>query len=170
MDEDLAPTSGRRPRNTSVGFTLSQLGFATSRRFGEIVGSLGLEPRHFAVLHAAGDDAGQSQQALAERLAIPASTMVALVDHLESQGLLERRRHPDDRRTHTLHLTPKGVEMVGRIVKLGDELERRIADGFSIVERAELMALLNRIAENLGVAPGALPDQGTGQRPEPVPG
>ena len=45
---------------------------------------------------------GQSQQALAERLGIPPSRMVALVDQLEEMGLLERRPDPEDRRVRGL--------------------------------------------------------------------
>src|SRR5215469_11002922 len=96
----------------SVGFTLSQLGFATSRRFGQIVATLGLEPRHFALLRAVHGADGQSQQALAERLRIPASTMVSLIDYLENEGLLERRPHPTDRRTRLLHLTGQGAKVL----------------------------------------------------------
>ena len=33
------------------------------------------------------------------------AAMVGLVDDLEAQGLLERRRHPTDRRANALHLT-----------------------------------------------------------------
>ncbi|HLX78685.1 MAG TPA: MarR family transcriptional regulator, partial [Acidimicrobiales bacterium] len=78
---------------------MSQLGFENSRQFAEIVGTIGLEPRHFALLRAVREYQGDSQQAIAERLGVPASTMVALIDQLERDGLLERVRHPSDRRT-----------------------------------------------------------------------
>ena len=81
----------------SVGFALSQIGLETSRQFGEVMGTLGLEPRHFAVLHAVQRDEDQTQQAIGDLLAIPASTMVAIVDHLEGEGLIERRPHVSDR-------------------------------------------------------------------------
>src|SRR5215469_147647 len=58
----------------SVGFALSQLGLATSSRFGQLVGTVGLEPRHFAVLRAVRARDGQSQHAVADRLQIPPST------------------------------------------------------------------------------------------------
>src|SRR5579875_2274223 len=147
------------PAGPSVGFTLSQLGFATSRRFGQIVGTLGLEPRHFALLRAVREADGQPQQAVAERLGIPASTMVSLVDQLEARSLLERRPHPADRRTRLLHLTGRGEAVLEEATALG-------AQG----ERAQLLSLLRRVAANIGLADGELPDRGTGQRPEPVPG
>lgn len=150
----------------SVGFTLSQLGFATSRRFGQIVGTLGLEPRHFALLRAVRAADGQSQQAIAERLRIPASTMVSLIDYLENEGLLERRPHPTDRRSRRLHLTSRGAEVLDQATTLGAELEGTICAGLSAAERDTLLDLLARVAANMGVASAELPDHGTGQRPE----
>jgi DNA-binding MarR family transcriptional regulator len=154
----------------SVGFTLSQLGFATSSRFGQIVGTLGLEPRHYALLRAVRAADGQSQQAVAERLQIPPSTMVSLVDHLEKQGLLQRRPHSTDRRTRQLHVTDRGAQVLGEATRLGDEWEQQICAGLSSAERDELLALLRRVAANIGVGQDTLPDRGTGLRPQPLPG
>jgi DNA-binding MarR family transcriptional regulator len=166
--DEQARTDGRAAAPPSVGFTLSQLGFATSRRFGQLVGTLGLEPRHFALLRAVHEADSQSQQAVAERLHIPASTMVGLIDHLEQEGLLERRPHPSDRRTRLLHLTRHGKEVLGKATRLGAEWERTICAGLSTAEREQLLSLLQRVAINIGVADGELPDQGTGQRPDPL--
>src|SRR5512132_1688024 len=92
----------------SVGFLISQLGFFSSKRFMEALRPVGIDPREFLLMRFVAASEGQSQQALAERMAIPASRMVALVDHLEEAGLLERRLDPEDRRVRWLHLTRKG--------------------------------------------------------------
>src|ERR687886_2993008 len=96
------------PRSTppfrSVSFMLSSLGYAISRRFHQVLAPLELEPSEFAVLRAVGVGEGQSQHALAERLRISSSHMVAIVDRLEERALLERRPHERDRRVRTLHL------------------------------------------------------------------
>jgi DNA-binding MarR family transcriptional regulator len=164
------PSAAASAAGPSVGFTLSQLGFATSSRFGQIVGTLGLEPRHYALLRAVRASDGQSQQAVAERLQIPPSTMVSLVDHLEQEGLLQRRQHSTDRRTRQLHLTESGGRVLDKAIQLGAEWEQQICAGLSRAERDELLGLLRRVAANIGVGQETLPDQGTGQRPQPVPG
>lgn len=130
--------------------------------------TLGLEPRHFALLREVRDVEGQSQQAVAGRLQIPASTMVSLIDHLEQQALLERRPHSTDRRTRLLHLTEHGTEVLGQAIRLGAEWEKAICVGLSAAEREQLLALLQRVADNIGVTEGELPDRGTGHRPEPL--
>ena len=43
----------------SVGFLLSQLGYATSRNFRQTLAPLGLEPRQFAMLRFIGTDEGR---------------------------------------------------------------------------------------------------------------
>ena len=150
----------------SVGFSLSQIGLETARQFGEIVGALGLEPRHFAVLHAVQRAEGQAQQAIADRLAIPASTMVAIVDHLEGEGLLERRPHPTDRRTRVLLLTARGELLLTRALSAAQVQEARICTGLGPRERDQLLALLGRISQNLEIPSSALPDRGSGHRPQ----
>jgi DNA-binding MarR family transcriptional regulator len=149
----------------SVGFTLSQLGLATSRRFSQITGTLGLEPRHIALLRAVSAADGQSQQAVAERLRIPPSTMVALIDYLEQQEMLQRRPHPSDRRARLLYLTGHGKEVLGKAAGLSAEWENTICAGLSAAQRVQLQVLLRHVAVNVGVAEGELPDHGAGNRP-----
>ena len=90
------PEAERPPR--SVGFLISQLGFFSSKGFMEALEPVGIDPREFLLMRFVAASEGQSQQALAERLGVPASRMVALVDHLEEAGLMERRPNPEDRR------------------------------------------------------------------------
>ena len=163
-----SPDPGATGPSNSVGFSLSQVGLETARQFGDVVGALGLEPRHFAVLHAVHRDEGQSQQAIGDQLVIPASTMVAIVDHLEGKGLVERRHRVADRRTRTLHLTARGEALLSKALVAAMGQEDRICAGFEPGERAQLLALLRRVSRNLGVPPTALPDRGSGVRPHQI--
>ena len=86
------------PPFRSVAFMLSSLGFAISRRFHKVLDPLELEPGEFALLRAVAANEGEPQNALAERLRISPSWMVAIVDVLETRGLLERKPHTRDRR------------------------------------------------------------------------
>jgi DNA-binding MarR family transcriptional regulator len=163
MDDQ--PTVGSVAGRPSVGFMLSQLGLATSSRFGQLAATVGLEPRHYAVLRAVRARDGQSQQTVADRLQIPPSTMVSLVDHLEQQGWLERRPDAADRRTRQLHLTRRGGQVLDRATRLGDEWEHQICAGLSDTEREQLLGLLRRVATNIGIGQETLPDRGIGLRP-----
>ena len=157
--------SGPNQLRNSVGFSLSQLGLETARQFGDIVSTFGLEPRHFAVMHEVRRREGQAQQAIADHLAIPASTMVAIVDHLEEKGLVERRPHLTDRRTRILRLTARGDSLLSETLDAAQRQEARICLGLEPHERNELLDILSRIAHNLDLPTSALPDRGSGQRP-----
>lgn len=149
MPVDVAQT----PFN-SVGFNLSSLGYAVSRRFRQTLAPLQLEPREFALLRAVAAAEGQSQQAIGERLQIPASRMVAFVDALQQRDLLERRPNPQDRRAHALHLTEQGRDMLARAMTAAAAFENELCADLQGGEREQLLDLLLRVAPQLGLRPG----------------
>ncbi len=59
-------------------------------------------------LHELDTDAALSQRDLAERLRLEKSTVSRLVADLESRGLLNRERDPDNRRVYRLLITDQG--------------------------------------------------------------
>jgi DNA-binding MarR family transcriptional regulator len=150
------PAPDRPPR--SVGFLISQLGFFSSKRFAEALAPLEIGPREFLLLRFVAASEGQSQQALAERLDVPASRMVALVDHLEEQGLLERRPDPGDRRVRGLYLTRKGRKTLERAAKVAIDYEAKLCSCLDEGERDQLIDLLQKLQEGQtelrGVHPG----------------
>ena len=154
--EDGAQPAGATapPTARSVGFTVSSLGFAIADRFAQTLAPLGLEPREFALMRAVSAAEGQTQQAIAAGLQVPASRMVALVDALEARGLIERRHNPHDRRARELHLTPSGAELLANALARATALERELCAGMSAEEREQLLELLQRVGDALGVPPG----------------
>lgn len=144
----------RHPPFRTVGFTLSSLGYAVSRRFQATLAPLRLEPREFALLRAVAAAEGQSQQSLGERLQIPASRMVAFVDALQERGLLERRANPQDRRAHALHLTDAGNELLERATTEAIAFERDLCAELDGEERERLLDAMERVGRRLGQEPG----------------
>jgi DNA-binding MarR family transcriptional regulator len=153
-DRSHTPSSSETPPFRAVGFLLSSLGHAVAAQFSARLAPLELEPRQFALLRRVGLHEGGSQQAMGERLAIPPSRMVALVDELELRKLLERRPSPNDRRAHALHLTPIGKRLLARATELAVAFERELTEDLDAAERTRLIDQLDRIAERLGIPPG----------------
>jgi DNA-binding MarR family transcriptional regulator len=141
----------------SVGYSLSALGFAVAQRFRQALAPLELEPRDFSLLRAVGAAEGEPQHAVAERLGIPPSRMVALVDALEGRGLLERRPNSRDRRARALHLTAPGKRQLARAMAVAVAFERELCGGLSEAERERLLRLLGRLGEGLGLASAGSP-------------
>jgi DNA-binding MarR family transcriptional regulator len=150
------PVAEQAPR--SVGFLISQLGFFSSRGFMEALEPVGIGPKEFLLMRFVDSSQGQSQQALAERLGVPPSRMVALVDHLEDAGLLERRPDPEDRRVRGLHLTRKGRGALERAAQIAIDYETRLCAGINREEREQLIDLLQKLQASQthlrGVHPG----------------
>jgi DNA-binding MarR family transcriptional regulator len=141
---------------------LSQLGYLVSRRFHHALADFGIEPRHFALMRAIEDIDGPPQSAVSERLHIPPSTMVALVDALEARGLIQRRPHATDRRSRALYITDAGFDLLDRATEVAIGVERAVCAGLTDGERVALVGLLQRVARNLdaiaGVHPGLTTD------------
>jgi len=150
------PVAEEAPR--SVGFLISQLGFFSSKGFMGALEPIGIGPREFLLMRFVAAAEGQSQQALAERLGVPASRMVAMVDHLEEAGLVERRADPEDRRVRGLHLTRKGRGVLQKASKIAIDYETRLCAGINREEREQLIDLLQKLQEShthlRGVHPG----------------
>ncbi len=152
----MPPVPDQPPR--SVGFLISQLGFFSAKRFTKALEPLDIGPREFLLLRFVAASAGQSQQALAQRLGVPPSRMVGLVDELEERGLVARQPHPGDRRVRGLHLTKKGQATLERAAKVAIEYEQRLCEPLEEGEREKLIDLLHKVQEGQtelrGVHPG----------------
>jgi DNA-binding MarR family transcriptional regulator len=143
------------PPFRSVAFLLSSLGYAISRRFQEMLGPLELEPGEFALLRAVAASDGEAQNALAERLHISPSWMVAIVDDLERRELLERRPHARDRRVRNLHLTAAGKKLLRQAERKAQEFDGQVTEPLSEAELEQLLELLHRVAAGVDLQPGA---------------
>jgi DNA-binding MarR family transcriptional regulator len=130
----------------SVGFLLSKLGMTSAHRFAEALEPLGIDPRHFGILRIIAMTEGQSQQQLGEALHVPPSRMVALIDDVENRGLVERRRNPNDRRAHALHLTAKGRKLYDKATVIATATEEQLCAGLGDRERDQLLCLLHKLA------------------------
>jgi DNA-binding MarR family transcriptional regulator len=145
------------PFGHSVGFLLSQLGYAVTRRFGSELGSLAIEPRHFGLLRSLKAVARPSQQALGESLHIPPSSVVALLDQMEQKGLVQRRLDPADRRVRLVELTEEGNSVLARAMDIAIAIEETVCAGWDTDERESMIAKLQQVARNMGLVLGVHP-------------
>jgi DNA-binding MarR family transcriptional regulator len=123
---------------------------ASHTRIAEALESLGLTPALFGVLNFLGAREGAIQQEIGTAMGIDPSTMVALIDELESSGLARRRPHPKDRRAREVVITPKGRRTLERGRGLAAQVEDDVLRGLTAAERRQLLMLLRRA---LGSAP-----------------
>ncbi|GAA0945455.1 MarR family transcriptional regulator [Pseudonocardia zijingensis] len=138
-------------------FLLAAVGAHAAARFAERVAALDLTPPQVGLLGLIAASPGQSQQQVAQVLGMPPSRLVGLVDALADRGLVERRRNPDDRRLHALHITEAGRAVLDEIGAVGRAHDDALCRSLDADERETLRALLSRIAADQGLRPGVHP-------------
>ncbi|MGI5215463.1 MarR family winged helix-turn-helix transcriptional regulator [Plantactinospora sp. CA-290183] len=110
----------------------------------------GLTPAGMTVLFVLLRRGESTHREMAERCFVRPATLTGVVDTLERDGLVERRRDPTDRRTVRLGLTAKGEEQARTLVDLIDRnppLTSVDADpAKAAVVRAFLLELIQRMS------------------------
>ena len=144
-------------RGPFTAFLLAQIGAHAARQFAERLSPLKLMPPHAGILRRLAHSSGVSQRELADNLGMHASRLVAVVDELESLGLVVREGNTDDRRTYSLQITPQGRETLKEIAKVSQQHNESLCAALSPDEREVLAGLLQRIADQQGLIRGVHP-------------
>jgi MarR family transcriptional regulator, lower aerobic nicotinate degradation pathway regulator len=128
-------------------FLLKRLGFAAKSRSLEVYEQEGLNPYHYAILALLDEGMPETQAAIADALGYDRGTLVGLLDELEEQKLVERKRDPDDRRRHLVRLTSDGRRTLGRLRAFAARVEEAFLAPLDAAQRESLHALLLLLAE-----------------------
>lgn len=167
----MSSAPGDNNRSDGVAFLLAQLGHHAATLFAEQVASIDLTPPHAGILRAIAAKPGRSQQDLSAQLGMLPSRIVVYVDELEQRGCVERRRNPDDRRLHALHLTPAGKKLLRKLSQLARQHERRLTTALDPAQYEALRGLLTTVAQQQGLTPHVHPGYRTlvqGRTPTPL--
>jgi MarR family transcriptional regulator, lower aerobic nicotinate degradation pathway regulator len=133
-------------------------------RFAEALEPLGLTTALFALLNVLGTREGAIQQELGAAMGIDPSTMVSLVDQLETAGLARRRPRPTDRRAREVAITAKGRRVLQRARQLAMHEQDEVLRGLSSAERRQLLALLRRALDSAPPQSPWTAEEGTSQQ------
>jgi DNA-binding MarR family transcriptional regulator len=114
-----------------------------------VLGPLELRPRHLVTLTLLRDHGEVTQQALAELLALDSTNVVGVLNELEEQGLILRRRVPTDRRRHVVDLTDAGRERLASAEFALLAAEDEVLAALSFEQRNQLAGLLALAVEGL---------------------
>jgi DNA-binding MarR family transcriptional regulator len=110
--------------------------------------AFGLRARHVIALTLLRDLGEQNQSDLHATFGMDPTNVVALLNELEADDLVERRRSPQDRRRHTVSLTPAGGTRLKEVERLLTGVEQRVLDPLTREEQQTLYALLSRATES----------------------
>jgi DNA-binding MarR family transcriptional regulator len=144
---DSSPPQPSRPEvlDRRLTFLLRRVTDAAARLANAALAPLGIGVRHYAVLAVLEATGAPSQRTIADTLSIDRATVVALVDDLEEQGLVQRTRSRQDRRANAVRLTEEGQQLLERAHALMDSCEQSFLETLPLAERAQLAAGLERL-------------------------
>lgn len=109
---------------------------------------VGMRSRYFFVLASLAGGPELSQQDLSRLLNLDPTTVVALVDEMEANQHVERRRNPSDRRRYNLILTEAGREMLTAADTVVTQAESAFFGMLDGAERDALRGMLGRVMED----------------------
>jgi DNA-binding MarR family transcriptional regulator len=150
----MGPERGRR---AFAALLLAQVGAHGAKQFANRLSVLKLTPPHAGILRRLVQSPGISQRELAAALGMHASRLVAVLDEMETLGLLIREANAEDRRTYSLQVTAKGRETMEQIAAISQQHNEALCAALNDEERAVLVGLLQRIADQQGLLRGVHP-------------
>jgi MarR family transcriptional regulator for hemolysin len=89
------------------------------------------------------------QKDLAAALTLDGSSVVRLLDALETSGLIERREGEPDRRAKTIALTARGESIIQQVEAVSREVRNATLSGLSDDDLATATRVLELVCQNL---------------------
>jgi DNA-binding MarR family transcriptional regulator len=103
---------------------------------------LGIRLKQYIALNYLRDQGPIPQQELGEALHLDPNNLVLLLNDLEDEGYVERRRDTSDRRRHIVEITRAGKRALERAERALESVEDEVLAALSAEERATLRRLL----------------------------
>ena len=111
-----------------------------------VLAPVGLRPRHLVALTVLRARGGCPQQALAAMLEMDGTNVVGLLNELEAEKLIERRRSREDRRRHVVVLTDAGAKQLAEVEVALAAVEEEVLGALDESQRETLYNLLLQAA------------------------
>lgn len=121
--------------------------------YAEEAGPDGLTQRQFAVLEAAGQQAGLTQTDLVKATGIDRSTLADLVSRMTAKGLLEREKSALDARAKAVRLSAEGEAALAAARPRVEAADKRILSLLPKGKRDGFLSLLTELAGEADAAP-----------------
>ncbi|CAM5310938.1 MarR family winged helix-turn-helix transcriptional regulator [Streptomyces aurantiogriseus] len=128
-----------------VSFALAHSGKVVEAAIRQVLAEQGLKLSHAHVLGLLAERERLSQQALIEELQVDPSVLVTLLNALEGDGLVARRRDPSDRRRHVVEISERGMALVAQVDAAVQAAEAELFGSLDDQELAALRRLLDRV-------------------------
>ena len=137
------------PLDSYLPYLLNRAGARIAGAFNDEMRRLGTSLQAWRVLAVLREKDGRRMGDLSATTSIEVSTLTRLVDNMEKEGLLARRRDASDTRAVLVQVTAAGKQLTRRIVPIAERYEKVALKGFGASEAESLKAALRRLYANM---------------------
>lgn len=140
------PSLSAHQHEASLAILLMETGEFVHGQLRTTLARTGLRPRHCQLLTHLADTGSTGQQDLLEALDLDASVLVGLLNDLEGEGLVERRRDPADRRRHIVELSARGRRELTKMNRMLTGIEEAMFAEVSAADQAAVRRALRAMS------------------------
>lgn len=133
----------------SIAYSICSTSQLILREMNTALAPRGINFRQAQVLWTLAQDNNLSQVELAERLGVEPPSLVAILDRMERDGLIQRQPCPKDRRIRRIAPRAEVMPIWDQVVDTGHEMRARITRGMSPEQLSQLDDLLTIVRDNL---------------------
>lgn len=132
-----------------IGIITNRVAKSLSKAFGKRLEERGITRTQWIAIYYIGEMKGITQKELAEKMSATEASTARLVDRLEKNELVIRRKDSEDRRITKLTLTDKGKHFREDLIPLGEQFSNDITRGISEEELEIYKNVLGKMIQNI---------------------
>ncbi|RSX53356.1 transcriptional regulator, MarR family [Bifidobacterium dolichotidis] len=132
-----------------IHYLLMKTHLIVRRRVDERISDLGLTPGQPKILSYLAEHGESDQTSIARACLIRKATIGSILKRMESQGLIQRRRSPEDSRAILVSLTPSGRDKESQLTPIFTEAVEPIRKTLTSRQIEQLIDLLTRVSSSL---------------------
>lgn len=136
------------PFPTPIGLHLTRSSRAVGRAFDEALAASGGSLSIWLILLNAMIRPGSNQRELADAVGLGEATLTHHLNGMERDGLLTRRRDPNNRRVHIVELTPEGTALFRQMRSTATAFDAALRKGVTDRQVEIVKAVLDRLVAN----------------------
>lgn len=144
-----------QPARMPVGLRLARAAKSVSRAFDDALAEAGGSLPVWLVLISLKSQQVRNQRELADAVGIREATLTHHLNAMDAQGLVTRRRDPDNRRVHQVRLTDQGETAFHRLRGAAMAFDQRLRRDITDEEATVLEDLLRRLERNVAERDGS---------------
>lgn len=135
--------------NDCIGFITNTASKKLSEEFNRRLLEYKITRVNFIAIYYIGENEGKSQRELSDKMDVNDSSIARLIDRMEKEDLVERKRDLKDRRTIRIVLTKKGVEVRKALLPVAERFQNDVTCDISENELEVFKNVIEKMVKNL---------------------